>query len=191
MKIPALISSVIGLLIISPVMPARSFDPPTAAAPATPEPAQTLLDAAQKRAKAAGKNVFVVFHASWCGWCKRLDEKVWNDPTIGKLMATHYEIVRLDVSEDGKQELENPGGDKILANLGGENSGLPFYAILNPAGKKLTDANRMPSNGNIGYPAAPEEITAFVKILKETAPKMTEAERTAVLEHLKKNAPPH
>jgi hypothetical protein len=98
--------------------------------------------------------------------------------------------VKLVVQESAqKKDLENPGGQKKLEELGGAKSGLPFFAILDPAGKKLADSNAMPDGKNIGCPATPEEIAAFEKLLKQTAPRMSEADRTKLGEYLKKVAP--
>jgi hypothetical protein len=89
-----------------------------------------------------------------------------------------------------KQTLENPGGMKILADLGGEKSGLPFYAALDAKGKKLADSNLMPTtNPNIGYPGSPEEITAFEKFLKASVPNMKPAQTAKILSYLRANAP--
>src|SRR5258706_16041878 len=101
-------------------------------------------------------------------------------------------MVKLDVMESGdkKNTLENPGGAQIMTDLGGEKAGLPFYAIVDENGKKLADANAMPGNQNIGYPATPEEITAFEGILKKGAPKMKAADRNGLIAYLKKVAPP-
>ncbi|MDX1934573.1 MAG: thioredoxin family protein [Capsulimonadales bacterium] len=166
-------------------------DPPAAKGNSTePEPADRLLKAASDRAKAGKKNVLVVFHASWCSWCKRLDEKLLNDPITGKLLKDHFEVVHLDVLESPERKArENAGGNDLLTKLGGADSGLPFYAVLDPAGRKVSDSNRMPQNGNIGYPATPEEIAAFVDLLKRTAPRLTTAERQRISDHLRRNAP--
>ncbi len=113
-----------------------------------------------------------------------------NDPEVSKILAKHYVTVRLDVMENGsKKSLENPGGGKVLADLGGEKSGLPFFAFLDAKGKKMADANALPGGQNIGCPAKPEEIAAFEKLLKQTAPRLSDSDRTVVADHLKKASP--
>jgi hypothetical protein len=99
--------------------------------------------------------------------------------------------VRLDVmeTEAEKSKRENPGGEKVLSDLGGLKSGLPFYAVLDENGKKLADANALPGGKNIGYPATPEEIAAFEEILKKAAPQMPATDRDRIVAHLKKVTP--
>ena len=70
---------------------------------ATPLPAAQLLSAAQKQAGKEHKNVLVMFHASWCGWCKKL-EAVMDRPEYKKLLADNYVIVPLDVMENGPRK---------------------------------------------------------------------------------------
>ncbi len=160
-----------------------------------PAPAAQLMASAQKKAGKEHKNVFVMFHASWCGWCSRLEE-VMDKPQFKKLFSDNYVMVSLDVSEHGeKKALENPGGDKVMTELGGANSGLPFYAIVDPKGAKLASSIAVPGpNGtqsNIGYPASPAEIAAFDALLKKTAPKMNVKARQNFIDYLRKNSPNH
>lgn len=162
---------------------------------AKPAPAAQLLTMARTKAGKEHKNVLVIFHASWCGWCKRLTS-VMEMPEHKKLFADNYVIVDLDVSESGeKKALENPGADKVLADLGGAQSGLPFYAVVDSKGKKLADSNLVPGTDgameNIGYPAAEKEIAAFDSLLKKTAPKMNTAARQRLITYLTKNSPHH
>lgn len=173
----SIVFSMISFLLIS--------IPVTRAQAETPAPAKQVMDTALKEASVTKKNVFVIFHATWCSWCKRLDAAL-TDPEVKKVVESYYVITHLDVMERGENEqtVENPGGKEIMKDLGGEKSGLPFYAVLDPSGKKLADSNVMPGNSNIGFPGSPEEIAAFDKILKQTAPRMTEKERTIVTRHL-------
>jgi hypothetical protein len=89
-----------------------------------------------------------------------------------------------------KKDLENAGADKLMANWGGAKSGMPFMVFLDPKGKKLADSNVIgPKKTNIGYPASPEEIVAFVELLKKTAPRMSEKDRKTIGDYLTQNAP--
>jgi len=151
----------------------------------TPPPAETILDSALKNASSSGRNVFLIFHATWCSWCKRLDAALSN-PEVKKVFDDSYIVTHLDVLERGdkKQTMENPGGEDLMKSLGGEKSGLPFYVILDGTGKKLIDSDIMPGKGNIGFPGSPEEIAAFEQVLKQTAPRMTGEQRAEVVAHL-------
>jgi len=154
-----------------------------------PENANIVLKAAFQQAGEANKTVLLIFHASWCGWCKRLDA-VLENPDIKKIIDDHYVVTHLDVMESGaKKTLENPGGNELMKEYGGEKSGLPFYAFLTSQGKKTADSNVMPKDQNIGYPGTPEEIVAFDNLLKQTAPRMTDEQRGQIVAYLQKNAP--
>jgi thioredoxin-related protein len=155
-----------------------------------PLPAEKIMTKAFSEAKASDKNVFLIFHASWCGWCKRLDKAMQSDE-LKTIFETNYTIVHLDVLERGEKiaALENPGGREYMKKLGGEKSGLPFYAFLKSDGEKISDSNVMPKETNIGYPGSEEEIEAFGKLLRSASNRLDDAQYTAVIEYLKKNAP--
>jgi thiol-disulfide isomerase/thioredoxin len=163
----------------------------TAFCAANEPPAAAVLAKAQAQAKAEKKKVMVIFHASWCGWCKKLDAFL-ADPEMGKLMKNNYVIVHLDVLEsEGKKNLENEGGLGVMVQLQGENAGLPFSAVTDANGKMLINSNRTQKDPktNIGYPAAPEEIAHFIAMLKATAPRLSDAERAKIETWLKEHAP--
>jgi thioredoxin-related protein len=155
-----------------------------------PDSAQIILKAAVAEAQSSKKNIFLIFHATWCSWCKRL-ETALNDPEIKTLIDTNYIIVMLDVNERGDkiQTHENPAGQKLMSGFGGNNAGLPFIVFLNGTGKMIANSNVMPKRQNIGYPGSKEEIAAFVKLLKKTALRLTSKQRDVIQSYLELHAP--
>ena len=153
-----------------------------------PEPAKTILDTALSDAGASHKTVFLIFHASWCSWCRKLDA-VLESPEVKTIIARDYVVVRLDVLERGDKigTLENPGGREIMTRLGGEKSGLPFYAFLEGSGKKIADSMiEGPGMETIGYPGNDEEIALFGKLLKKTSHRMTDEDLGVILNKFRK-----
>jgi len=132
------------------------------------ETAKAMLDQAYNQAKIENKNVFVLFHASWCGWCKKMDANM-NEATTKKLFDDNFVIVHLDVLErEDKKSLETPGGLDFLKKHNGEKAGLPFFLIFDAYGKKLADSFNAKGQ-NLGCPASSEEVVEFSNILKKTS----------------------
>jgi hypothetical protein len=84
---------------------------------------------------------------------------------------------------------ENAGGADLMNALKGEKAGLPFFAFVGADGKMIENSKAKKTKDdpgqNVGHPVAPEEIVWFMEMLKKGAPKMTEAERTALETWLK------
>ncbi len=149
-------------------------------------PADAVVSAALATARAQHKAVLIEFGASWCPWCRNFQAFV-HAPATAPVMADNYVIVTLTVHERDadKTALENPGGAEAMVRWGGANAGLPFYVFLDAAGHKLADSNVMPDGANIGYPVSSIEIARFVGLIDRTAPRLTSAGRTALVEYLR------
>jgi len=152
--------------------------------------AETALKTARTVAKKEKKNVMVIFHASWCGWCHKLDDFL-ADPVVGAIMKRNFVIQHVDVLENGdKKVLENAGGEQFMATYGGKDAGLPFTAMVDPAGKMLINSSKDGTpKGNIGYPAQPDEIAHFMTMLKKSAPNMSADDASRIESWLKAHAP--
>ncbi|MCX6225058.1 MAG: thioredoxin family protein [Bacteroidia bacterium] len=139
-------------------------------------PAAKIMDDAYALASKENKKVFVIFHASWCSWCKRMDS-IMNMPELKPLFDKNFVIKHLVVQEvPNKKNLENPGAQEFMVKHNGDKQGIPFWLIFNAKGKLLGDS-RMPATdkktgkkikANTGCPADPGEVDYFVKLLKKT-----------------------
>jgi thioredoxin-related protein len=162
------------------------------AADAAPPPsADSLVQAAVKKAEAEKKTVLIEFGASWCVWCRNFENFV-KAPDTGPIITANFVVVNLTVQEEeaDKKALENAGGERLMFTWGGASSGLPFYVFLDGTGQKVADSNAMPGGKNIGFPAVPEEIAAFMRLLDKTAPRLSTADRRVLEASLQKTAKP-
>ncbi len=158
-----------------------------------PEHADKVLESALKQAAKENKAVMIVFHASWCGWCKKFDASV-NDPSCKEFFDRSFIIKHLTILENGDmKKTENPGAMEVFDNNGGKGGGIPYFLIFDKTGKIVADSRmRYVKDGpngqlkNMGCPAQDEEVAAFIGVLKKTS-KITDKEAVAITERFKKN----
>jgi thioredoxin-related protein len=126
------------------------------------QPASELLQAALSKAKKEHKNVFIMFTATWCGPCKYLKRGLYDEFNV-EYFERNYVILELYNKELGtKRSLENQGADSLLAAAyKGDTTAVPYWLILNSAGKKLY--------GESGFSNYPAFLTKFVKTIKATS----------------------
>jgi thioredoxin-related protein len=128
--------------------------------------ASVIMKNAKHQAAVQNKDIFLIFHASWCGWCKRMDKEM-NAPATKAFFNHHFLIKHITVLETkANKDLENPGGMKLLTKYNGQKAGLPFWIILDQNGKLLADSFDA-SGSNLGCPATKKEVAAFIHKLKQ------------------------
>jgi thiol:disulfide interchange protein len=132
---------------------------------ATKTPAADLLTAALAQAKEKNKLVFLHFGAPWCGWCHRFEDWMAT-PEIHAILAKDFIDLKID-------EERNPGAEDVQKKYP-KRGGIPWFAFLDADGKVLADSNG--EKGNIGFPAAPEEVAHFAAMLKKAKRQISDSE---------------
>jgi len=158
----------------------------------SPASATEILNAAYETAAKENKNVFLIFHASWCGWCHRMDNSM-NDPVCKKFLNENFVICHLVVDESAdKKNLENPGADELRNKYHGDKQGIPFWLIFVMNGNLLADSRvRTAEEGqeegqNVGCPAAEKEVEYFIDVLRKNSD-MNSSELKIIRERFRKN----
>ena len=119
------------------------------------------------RASSEDKLVFLHFGSPTCGWCHKLDAFLARED-MAPIIGREFVDVKLDLSR-------MTGGEAILKRYNpGASGGIPWFVFLDGRGKALATSDG--PRGNIGYPAAPEEIEHFIGMLRKAARKLEPAQ---------------
>ena len=122
-----------------------------------PKDARRVLDEVLARASSDDKRVFLTFGAPWCGWCHRLHD--WMaQPAVAAILDRDFVIAQVDIDR------MTGGKDLQKRYQPASSAGIPWFAILDAQGKPLASSEG--PGGNIGYPAAPQEINHFLAMVK-------------------------
>ncbi|MCX6316747.1 MAG: thioredoxin family protein [Bacteroidetes bacterium] len=156
-----------------------------------PDTKQIMADAYAK-AQREKKSVFVMFHASWCTWCQKMDASM-KDPACSTFFDQQFVMVHLVVDEaKDKKQLETPGAADMRKQYGGEGQGIPYWLMFDRNGKLISDsklhtaADKNDFGENVGCPASAAEVDFFIGALKKCTLLSAEQE-SAIRERFRKN----
>lgn len=159
----------------------------TTMAQTRPLPADSILSQAFAKARLENKKVFVIFHASWCGWCRKMDAAM-NDTACKPFFDANYIVEHLTILESkDKKNLENPGAEELYKKHAPADSGIPYWMIYDTKGTVIADAT-MPDGSNAGCPASVQEVTHLINTLKRSS-NIDEKTSSAIFERFRKNEP--
>jgi thiol-disulfide isomerase/thioredoxin len=159
---------------------------------AQPPSAEAVMREACEKAAMENKNVFIMFTASWCGWCHKMDKSM-NDPVCKKFFDDNFIFCHLVVDESkDKKNLENPGAEEFKKKYHGDGQGIPFWLIFDKESNLLADS-RMQKEGegqesgqNTGCPATEEEVNYFIEVLRKNSD-LNPSELKIIRERFRKN----
>ncbi len=159
-----------------------------------PASTETILKEAYAIAAKENKKVFIIFHASWCGWCKKMDSSL-NDISCKQFFEDNYVIRRLTVYETKENKYrENPGAFDLLKKYNGEEQGIPYWLIFDKDGQLLADSKMRPDGAgfdakgdNCGCPAEKNEVAYFIKVLRQTS-NLSDAMAATIEKRFRQNA---
>jgi hypothetical protein len=145
---------------------------PAQAAPAT---AAAALSEASAQAAADGKRLLLIFHASWCVYC-RLFDMLLKDRQAGSVMARHFDVLHMRAQErkPDMQAQQLAGADDVYHRYAPAGTGLPYMVVLGEGERKVADS--MIGGDNFGFPVEPQELDAFDAMIRAGAPDITAAE---------------
>jgi hypothetical protein len=145
---------------------------PAQAAPATAEAALSEADA---HATAGNKRLLLIFHASWCVYC-RLFDMMLADRQAGPIMARHFGVLHMRAQErkPEMQAQQLAGADDVYHRYAPEGAGLPYMVVLGEGAAKIADS--MIGGENFGFPVEPQELDAFDAMIRAGAPDITASE---------------
>lgn len=112
------------------------------------------LEEGMAAAKALNKPVMLDFTGHSCANCRKMEQEVWKNPEVLKLMREEFVLVSLYVDESKELPLEEqhtaPNGDRI-ETVGNQNleyettkfgfNAQPLYKFLDLKGNSLSDVN--------------------------------------------------
>jgi thiol-disulfide isomerase/thioredoxin len=138
---------------------------------AEPKKAADVLAAALAEAAKTDRKVFLHFGAPWCGWCLKLDAWLAR-ADVAPVFGKDYVEVKIDQDRMA-------GAKEVFAKYHPDmEGGIPWFAILDAQGKAVATSDG--PKGNIGFPAEPQEIEHFIKMLKSTRSKLTDDDVSAL-----------
>ncbi|HWJ26780.1 MAG TPA: thioredoxin family protein [Flavisolibacter sp.] len=147
--------------------------------------ADAILKESFQLAAKENKNVIIIFHASWCVWCHKMDSSI-NDPSCREFFQKNYIIRHLTVYESAKnKQLENPGALEILTQYHGNDQGIPFWIVFDKNGKQIGNS-LLATGNNSGCPAKVEEVDHLIDVLKRSS-SISANEEEAVRKRFRRN----
>jgi hypothetical protein len=139
-----------------------------------PPAAREILRAATVRAGQEGKQVFVMFSATWCQPCRVTDEFL-RRKEVAEVLHRYYIVAKISGFARKDTDLQNAGAEQEKDRLA-RGSGLPAFAILDSKGVLLSDLVVKEAGVRVRFSVPPGKtrVGPFLKHLHELNPKISD-----------------
>lgn len=135
-----------------------------------PKPdAEVLVGEAFQKAKQQDKQILLRVGNPYCGWCK----------VLAQFLQDHDELFAKDYVDLKIDTVRMINGENVASSHRPKDcQGDPWFMILDGMGNVL--ATSVGTNGNIGYPLQPDEVSHFVKMIRDTHRRITSEELASI-----------
>ena len=142
----------------------------------TISPAGAAVADAVAQASDRQRRLLLVFHASWCVYC-RLFDRMLAHRDAAPIIERHFEVLHLRAQERQKlwQDQQLAGADDVYHGYAPAGAGLPYMVVLGAGSKKIADSI-MASGESFGFPVEPAELDGFDVMLRAGAPDISRSE---------------
>jgi thioredoxin-related protein len=97
-----------------------------------PEPTTVkwlTFEEAVEKSKIEKRKIFIDVYTNWCGWCKVMDKKTFNDPTVAKLLNEKFYPVKFNAEQ--REDVVFNGTTFKFIEYGGRGTHQLAAALLN------------------------------------------------------------
>ncbi|MDC1056102.1 thioredoxin fold domain-containing protein [Flavobacteriaceae bacterium] len=129
------------------------------------------LEEAIAAQKTTPKKIFMDVYTDWCGPCKLLDKKTFQNPDVSKYISEHYYAVKFNA--EGREEINffnqtytNPSYDPNRKGRNGTHQFTQYLGVKGYPTMVFFSENGAPIMPVVGY-LKPQQLELYLKMIKQ------------------------
>jgi len=129
------------------------------------------LEEAIAAQKITPKKIFMDVYTDWCGPCKLLDKKTFQNPDVSKYISEHYYAVKFNA--EGQEEINffnqtytNPSYDPNRKGRNGTHQFTQYLGVKGYPTMVFFSENGSPIMPVVGY-LKPQQLELYLKMIKQ------------------------
>ena len=129
------------------------------------------LEEAIAAQKITPKKIFMDVYTDWCGPCKLLDKRTFQNPDVSKYISEHYYAVKFNA--EGQEEINffnqtytNPSYDPNRKGRNGTHQFTQYLGVKGYPTRVFFSENGAPIMPVVGY-LKPQQLELYLKMIKQ------------------------